>query len=409
MIASVLLLATSVAASPVASVPATAVPVPLVVSLDAALRDAGRSAAVLVARAEAEVQHRQVETVRVPASPVLSLGTTRYAAREVVGVSQDVRWGGERSYSVKAAEELAGAADANAMGAMNEARRLVRQAWVGLAAAEDVETIGRESAARAGEVVGVVQARVDGGRAARLELVRAKAEAARLSAVAEGLRESRRAAWSHLAALLGLDPASDGATDGARPAPLAEGELAARAGGADARANPAVVAAGRGVAAAEAGREASRRRLLPGLSFSFGVNADDPANPGPDYQGTVSLTIPLGARGPSAVRLADAQVRLEEARLVSVRRGVSEAVALAARRVLAARALFVALDTKAVPAAEEAAALTREAYDAGRGDLLRVIDAERALLESRSGRVSAWADEKAGEADLLAAAGEGSK
>ncbi len=403
------LLLSAVLAVPATVPPASRSPAPRVVSLDEALGEAGRGAAVLVARAEADVRRRQVDAARVPSSPVLSLGTTRYSAREEVAVSQDVRWGGERSYTVKAAEELAGAADANAAATLREARRLVRQAWIGLAASEDAEALGKESAARADELLDVVRERVDGGRAPRMELVRTEAEAARIAAAAQALGESRRAAWSRLATLLGLDPASEGATDGSRPTPLDDAELAARVRAADPAANPAVVAEEKTVASAEATREASRRRRLPGLSFSVGVNADDPGLAGPDYQETVALTLPFGARGPSAVRLAEAEVRLQEARLAAARRDVAEALAVSERRVRAARARLEVLESKAVPAAVESAALTREAYAAGRGDVLRVIDAERALLEAKGGRLSAWAEEKAAEADLLAAAGEEAK
>jgi len=375
-------------------------------SLDEALAEADRGAAVLVARAEADVGRREAQTVRVPASPVVSVGTTRYSERESLSASQEVRWGGERASTVRAAEERAGAAEANAAGAAIEARRLVRGAWIALAAAEDAEALARAAAGRAGEVVAIVKARFDGGRVPRLELVRAEAEAARVGADAEALGESRRAAWSRLATLLGRDPASEGRTDEARSAPLPDADLAALADGGVASSNPAVVAGERNLAAARAAREASRRRLLPGLAFTVGVNADDPGLPGPDYQGSVSLTLPFGSRGPSAVRLAEAGVRLEEARLVEVRRRVAEELAVASRRVRAARARLEALERAAVPAAEEAASLTREAYEAGRGDVLRVIDAERSLFEARASRDAAWAEEKSAEADLIAAAGK---
>ena len=396
-----LLLAAAVVASP--SAPPAAPPL----SLEAALAEADGNAAVLVARAEAAVQRRQVDTARAPSSPVLSLGTSRYAARESAAVTQEIRWGGERRFSVKAAGATADAAASTAAGALREARRFVRQAWFALAAAEDAETLGRESEARGNAVADVVRAQVEGGRSPRLDLVRAESEAARLAASSEALAEGRRAAAAHLNALLGRDAAADGRTDGRRPAPLDEQALADLVRRADPGLNPAVVAEERALAAARAALEASRRRLLPGLSVSLGVNADDPGNPGPDYQGTVSLTLPVGARGPSAVRVADAQVAVAEARVVSARRQVTEASAVAERRVRAARAQLEVLDRRAVPAAQEAATLTREAFDAGRGDLLHVIDAERSLLETRSARLGAWAEEKAAEADLLAAAGEG--
>lgn len=396
-----LFLAVAVTATPL---PPRTVP-PL--GLEAALGEADRGAAVLVARAEAAVERWQIDVTRAPASPVLSLGTSRYSAREMVAVSQDVRWGGERAFSVKAAGAMADAADSTAAGTLLEARRLVRQAWFAVAAAEDAETLGREGQARGDEVADAVRGRVEGGRSPKLDLVRAAAEAARLAAVAEALSEGRRAVVAHLHALLGRDTAVDGRTDGARPAPLDEAALAALERRADPDRHPTVVAQERGLAAARSGLEASRRRLLPGLSVSLGVNADDSGLPGPDYQGTVSLTLPFGVRGLSAVHVARAQVAAADARVDFARRQAAETLAVAGRRVRAARAQLEVLDRRAVPAAQEAATLTREAFAAGRGDLLRVLDAERSLLEIRSARLDAWVGEKAAEADLLAAAGEG--
>ncbi len=382
-------------------------PAPPPLSLEAALGEADRSAAVVLARAEAAAQRRQVDATRAPASPVVSLGTSRYSAREIVAVTQDVRWGGDRTYSVRAAGATADAADSTAAGALREARRLVRQAWFALAAAEDAEALGRESERRGNEVASILRARAEGGRSPRLDLVRAEVDAARIAAAAVALAEGRRAAAAHLHALLGRDAASDGRTDGRRPAPLDDAALAALEERADPGLSPAVVAEEHGLASTRAAAEASRRRLLPGLSVSLGVNADDPGLPGPDYQGSVALTLPIGTRGSSAVHLADAQVAVAEARVVSARRQAAETLAVADRRVRAARAQLAVLDARAVPSAVEAASLTREAFDAGRGDLLRVLDAERALLETRSTRLGAWAEEKAAEADLLAAAGEG--
>ncbi len=376
-------------------------------SLESALGEADRNAAVLVSRAEANVQRRQVDVARAPTSPVVSFGTTRYSARLIAGVSQEIRWGGERTFSVKAAGAMSDAADSTAEGTLREARRLVRQAWFALAAAEDAEALGREAELRGNEVAAAVRARAEGGRLPRLDLVRAESEAARVAATSVALGEGRRAAAAHLHALLGRDTAADGRTDGARPAPLDEASLDTLARRADPGRHPAVVAEERGLTAARSALEASKRRLLPGLSLSLGVNADDPGLPGPDYQGTVSLTLPVGTRGPSAVHVAEAQVAVAEARVVSARRQAAEAFAVAGRRVRAARAQLEVLDARAVPAAEEAATLTREAFAAGRGDLLRVLDAERSLLETRSARLGAWAEEKAAEADLLAAAGEG--
>jgi cobalt-zinc-cadmium efflux system outer membrane protein len=388
-------------------VAALAAPPPL--GLEAALQRADQGAAVLVARAEAARERRHVDLVRAPASPVLSLGTTRYAAREIVSVSQDIRWGGEKRFTLLGAEELAEAALLDSGRVLLEARRLVRQAWVALAAAEDAEALGREGTDRADEVVAIVRARFEGGRVPRLDLVRAQAEAGRLRANTQALSEARRAAGAHLAALLGLDPASDRGTDRVRPAPLDDAAVQELVTRARPEEHPAFAAHQRLLAAAEAAREASRRRLLPGLSLTLGVSADDPSLPGTDRQATLSLTLPIGSRGRAAVRVAEAEVGVVEARLEAARRDIAEALQAAHHRTQGTRASFAAYEREAVPAAEEAARLTREAYTAGRGDLLRVIDADRTLLEVRVARLQAWADAKAAESDLIAAAGEVTK
>lgn len=402
-------LTAAVATTPASSA-AAAAPASKFASSPLGLADAldlvGRNASLRLLRAEADLSRAQIDSARAPASPVLALGTTRFSAREIVSVSQDIRWAGERKHSVLSAERLAGAADAIAARGMRDTRRLVRQAWFALAGAEDAEALGSDASRRAEEVVRIVRARFEGGRAPRLDLVRAEAEASRLSATRRALAEDRRVAWAHLATLIGLDPTLDDKTDQSRPAPVTEEAVEALVAKASVDEQPAVRAAAQSLAAAAEAREVSRRRLFPGLSLALGVNADDPGLPGPDRQATLSLTLPMGARGRSAVRVAQAQVNVQEAGLEVAKREAREALEVAHRRLLGLRAQLDSYDREAVPAASEAARLTREAYEAGRGDILRVVDAERALNDVRLARLSAYTETKAAEADLIAAAGK---
>ncbi|HKC26293.1 MAG TPA: TolC family protein, partial [Thermoanaerobaculia bacterium] len=166
-----------------------------------------------------------------------------------------------------------------------------------------------------------------------------------------------------------------------------------------------VRAAEAAVSAARAARRQALARRWPGLAFTAGVNADDPGLPGPDWFGSVGLTLPFGART-APIKVTEAEVALEEARLDAARRQVSEALETAYRRVRGAGAQLRAYDDEALPAASEAAQLTREAYGFGRGDIFRVLETERALIDVRRARVAAYRELKRSEADLLAAAGE---
>ena len=122
---------------------------PLRLSLEDALLRADRDAAAVVARAEAETASRRIGVAKAPAPPVLTLGRTRYSAREEVSVSQEIRWGGERRYAVLSARELANAAALAAARALVDARHDVRQAWFDLAVAEDASLLAEETVLRA--------------------------------------------------------------------------------------------------------------------------------------------------------------------------------------------------------------------------------------------------------------------
>jgi len=117
------------------------------------------------------------------------------------------------------------------------------------------------------------------------------------------------------------------------------------------------------------------------------------------------LTIPIGART-APIRVTEAELTLEEARLEAARRVVAETLETAFRKVRGAAAQLHAYDAEALPAASEAAQLTREAYGYGRGDIFRVLEADRALIDVGRARVAAYLELKKAEADLVAAAGE---
>jgi outer membrane protein TolC len=66
-----------------------------------------------------------------------------------------------------------------------------------------------------------------------------------------------------------------------------------------------------------------------------------------------------------------------------------------------------ALGGRALPATEEARAMTEESYRAGRSDLVRVLEAQRAVVDTRLGEAEAIAAWARAFADLERAAGEG--
>jgi cobalt-zinc-cadmium efflux system outer membrane protein len=104
--------------------------------------------------------------------------------------------------------------------------------------------------------------------------------------------------------------------------------------------------------------------------------------------------------------LAETSMRLQERQL---RADLLDAY----RRTQAASAELRALRERVLPAMQQAKDMTQEGYQAGRVDLLRVLEAQRALLESRiaeAGSFAAWARavadlERAAGADFAAGGG----
>jgi len=391
-------LATSGGLAVAATAPATGL------SLAEALARAADNPSVAAARALAAAEAARVDAARAPGNPLLSLGTTRYSGKELVEVSEDLRWAGQRHWAVAAALGSAAAQSERAALRLLEMRHAVRRAWLALAGAEERAALAERILERAHELTTSTAARVDAGRAPRLDLLRAQAEEALLQARAATATEDRRAAWAALALLDGLDPSADGRTDGALPpAPTPEALASVRA--ADLARHPALAAAAAEVDAARAAATLERRRRLPGLSLALGLTAGDPGLPGTDRSAALGLTVPLGSPGAAAEREARARQAAAEAAYAAALREQAAMREEAYHRALGAQAQLQAYRSAALPAAEQAATLTREAYVAGRGDLVRVIEADRALLEAEIGQLDARLELALAEADLKLATG----
>lgn len=378
---------------------------PPALSLSEALARADRVAAVAEARAWAEVEAARVESARAPASPVITLGTSRYSG-DTFTASEELRWAGQRRFAVASAEGSARAASARSAMALVEARRAIRQAWFGLATSEDLEGLAGKMLERARQLTAATSAWVAAGRAPRLDLVRVRAEEAGLAARLASVTEERQAAGIALALLLGLEPGQAERTDAARPEPMSPAELERlHRRGRDA--DPALLAARAEAEAAKAAVALEQRRRLPGLALELGTTTGDPGLPGPDHSAALSFSIPLGAPGAAAQSEAVARAAAAQAHLTQIQRERATESEVAYHRALGAHARFEAYATSAVPAAEEAASLTREAWAAGRGDLVRVLDADRTLLEARQAQVEAYLALELATADLLASTGGG--
>jgi len=179
---------------------------------------------------------------------------------------------------------------------------------------------------------------------------------------------------------------------------LDQGEHAvarAREGSPDVRVQPAAAEA------AAAQWRLARRLRAPSLGLNVGADWSDPTQEGTNTFAGVSLAIPIAGSASAAVAAGERDHQtalLEQARRLAA---VAAEAAWGATRV--ARLRFEAIDHDVLPAARQAADLTRLAYREGKVDVFRLLDAERLLSDTQAARADAYEAWGTAHADLLRA------
>ena len=377
-------------------------PVTLPVTLDEAIKAADLLPDLKAAEAALRGAQASVRAARRWPDPSLSFATRSITAKESYALSALLPWPGRgaRIEVAKAGAALA-ATDREATRAMG--RRALRLAWFTLAAREEMAQAAFDRAARMQRTADGVAALYEAGRVALLEPSRARADAALSAADQAQAEEEQRIAESLLRRLLAIGPTQR--IQVARPLPAFENEPELEVAMTAALAHsPAALAAEARVTSAEAAVRLASALRFPGIAVGVGADRNDPTQPGTDRSIGVSLTVPLSS-GP-ALALA----RSDRDRAVALRdqsrREIADAVEQAWRSSRGARLRYEALQKDALPAAAQAADLAQVAYREGRSDIFRVLDAERALAETRSGLADAFLAWGVAHADLVNAMGE---
>jgi cobalt-zinc-cadmium efflux system outer membrane protein len=138
------------------------------------------------------------------------------------------------------------------------------------------------------------------------------------------------------------------------------------------------------IAAAAAHVKSEERQRLPVVDALLTVTAGDPSlGYAPDVIGGLAFELPvLNQRGgPVDKARADEAIAREQAAADRLR--FDAALREAHVRATAASERVVAFERDVLPAAVKARAMTQEGYQDGRVDLLRLLEAQRAVLEAR--------------------------
>jgi len=368
------------------------------VSFREAREEAARVAMpVRIAEAEADVSMANVTIADTLQNPTLSVSTAKETARLGISLGLPLPLFGQRATARRAALADADAATLNVGVARVDARRSATLAWIDLFTAEERTRLLALAAEEAERLFRIAKEKFDAGTGPRLDLVRTRAESA--AAAAEVAKRLELSYSAKLAPWIGAAPDAELSTIGQPGYPIdsPKGLSTLVAQVTDhptmRRDRAEVVAAGKHI-------ENERRLRLPVLTPQVTVNQFDPGLPGTDVIAGLSFEIPvLGLRKGEIARaraLETLASRASDADAQALRAAVSDAF----RRLEGAEIRLHALREQVLPAMKEARDMTEEGYRSGRIDQIRMIETERAFLESRMAEVEAAADWHRAVADV---------
>ncbi len=380
------LLALGLAAPRVASAQGGSAPGAMPLTIAEALARADEHAPdVAIAAAQAAVAHRDVGVAGILPTPRIGGGlSVDYAG--VLDLYVLLPIFGQLDTASDAARARARVADESIDVARLDARLAVALAWTDLWLAEQSAALALGEQTRRQQLAEAAAARLDEGTVARIDLVRASAEAVRASADASAAASATRGASARLAGTLGEDPtavslATRGEPLGASAAPI---DLAAMLD-----AHPLAVRAAVGVDAAQAATEHEHRSRWPRL----GVQVSDWIHRSND-QHDVRLMLTMELALFDEPRIERAESAREQAHVEQdAVRGRLRAAALAAREdYLGVAERCRAQSESVVPMAREAADLAREGYEEGSVDLTTTLAAAQALADAERSLAACLAD-----------------
>jgi cobalt-zinc-cadmium efflux system outer membrane protein len=383
-----------------ASVPAPrSGPLPPALTLEQALDEAAaRSPAIVAARAEVEAARARLRQAGVRFNPELSVDVENFAGtgpysglsgtETTVSINQRLDLGGRRRARVSAAEARLTAQELHLAIAEADLAQAVREQFATAVAARERLGLARENEERARELARIAGVLVDAGREPPLRAIRARSAAAQAAAALSATQAADDAARRTLAAFFGVDAAPPSVVSSL-------GEVRATNVSPRQTLEVRLASAEVAVAKTEIDQERAARRLDP----SVGVGIRRIQETGDQaFVAGFSMPLPIFDRNRGNIEAAQADARAAEARLNNMVAQASARIDNARANLAAADARVEALEQAAIPEAGEALRLAQLAYQAGKIDLIELLDAQEAfasaqneLIEARLARAQAVA------------------
>lgn len=301
-----------------------------------------------------------------------------------LGVSQRLELGGKR----KARVGFAGRNDSVASLDLEAARLdLTRDVVIALAeatAAQRLAEVEHERVRLANETLRAVQARIDAGKEALLPERRAEVARTTAEIAAERARREAETALRNLAVLMGVTRISLAGKQhwfddiGAEPRPPTPADPLVRL-----ETNPDLTRLDAVIAQRRADVALQRANAVPDVTVQGGVRRFEQGRE-TAFVASVAVPLPVYDRNQGGIARATAELTRAEAEAERGRQALAATLVAAERRAEVAWRAAQSLRRVAVPSAAQAAGFAGTGYAEGKFGFLDVLDAQRALFDTRA-------------------------
>ena len=320
------------------------------------------------------------------------------AAETTLSLSQEIELGKKRRHRTAVAEAETAVSRSQEAVQRHDLLFETRRAALAVLAAQERIRLAEELLTLARETESVAAARERAGKTTALETERARAETAQADLGLSERQAEQRDAVRALAGLMGETEPTFDAVAGSLDVPPA-GLPDADALLLHAAAHPALLAAEakRSVLDAQVRSEEAARK--PNLEVAAGVRRlEESEDVG--FVAGIGVELPLFNRNRDAVKAAEAEREAARLDAANARLKNDAAIRRLHARLQALAAKEARLRETVVPTTERALGLVKQAHAQGKAGFLDVLEARRAVAETRTGLIEVRADYAAGLIDL---------
>ncbi len=317
-------------------------------------------------------------TARLLPNPTLGFTAARDTPHEGVSLDLPIELGGKRGKRIAVAQEEQRSIDIDIAVLGQQVRRRTREAFFRSLAARAQTVQAKAALDLSRRVRDLVQQRFEAGAVAQLEVLQADVELARSTADYETTAQLERSADVTLAALLNRSIDGTISIEGRLEEVPSAGSLETLTHQAM-RSNADLQKSAQDLKTEERRLELAKTQRIPNLDLSVGADFNSP----PDFQtgakGGLGISIPIFNHGQGEVALSSARMELLRLTIASQQINVSAQVASAYFDYVAKARQAQQYREPIVPQTARMEQMAEESYQAGKTNVLTLLDTQRRL------------------------------